>query len=838
MVIKIKPTYYHLMIKRFLCSLFIMILPFANQLYGQITMNGIVKDQKTELPLANVTIYCEQTQKVIDTDGEGKFTLIFEEEGSYDLIIYHHNYTTSNKSFNTENKELKLIIWLEPLSVDLSPVEIKARKKEIFALRSLNEIEGTTINAGKKTEVVILDLISANFAANISRQIYAQVAGLNIYEGSDGGLQLSIGGRGLDPNRTSNFNTRQNGYDISADVLGYPESYYTPPPNALNEIQIIRGASSLQYGTQFGGLLNFKLNKIPKDKVTAGKASLSVGSNGLLSSYTSLGFNKKGISLNVHYNYKRGDGYRANSEFTTNFLFSHLEYTINPTISLSAEFTYYTSLAKQAGGLTDQQFSENPFQSTRDRNWFDVDWKLYNIQYKHQLTNNSKIHLSFFGLSAGRKSLGFRGNPNNLNENPITALDEKDANGQFIHLRDLIIGEFKNYGLELRFLAKYQIAGKKSAFLIGSKWYDASNTAVQGAGSKGVDADFELQSTLFPDYPSQSDFRFPNRNLAFFGENIFHLNNKLSFTPGFRLEYINTGAIGNYNQVVFDNAGNPIANNKLTEDKNLKRNFILLGLGLEYKKSQALRLFANLSQNYRSITFSDIRIVSPTFIVDPDLNDEKGYTSDIGISGRIGRRLSYNAGLFSVWYQDRIGIILDDRANRLRTNIGDAFIGGFESLIDLNIREMFMAGNGDLRYRIYGNFAYTYSQYISSQKNNVVGKKVEFVPEINLKTGIKFNYRKLGASLQLTYLSKQFTDAQNSPIAQPGGARSGVIGEIPAYTIMDLDISYQFKSWKWNTGINNLMDKAYFTRRATGYPGPGIIPSEGRSWYLSMSYEW
>jgi Fe(3+) dicitrate transport protein len=51
-------------------------------------------------------------------------------------------------------------------------------------------------------------------------------------------LQLSIGGRGLDPNRTSNFNTRQNGYDISADVLGYPESYYATPTEALEEIQL------------------------------------------------------------------------------------------------------------------------------------------------------------------------------------------------------------------------------------------------------------------------------------------------------------------------------------------------------------------------------------------------------------------------------------------------------------------------------------------------------------------------------------------------------------------------------------------------------------------------
>ena len=89
----------------------------------------------------------------------------------------------------------------------------------------------------------------------------ASVAGLNIYQNDDAGLQLNIGGRGLNPNRTSNFNVRQNGYDISADALGYPESYYTPPSESLEEIQIIRGAASLQYGTQFGGLINFKMKK-------------------------------------------------------------------------------------------------------------------------------------------------------------------------------------------------------------------------------------------------------------------------------------------------------------------------------------------------------------------------------------------------------------------------------------------------------------------------------------------------------------------------------------------------------------------------------------------------
>ena len=143
----------------------------------------------------------------------------------------------------------------------LSEVQLNVRKKKIFALKRLKDVEETAIYAGKKTEVVLVEQSMANLASNNARQIYSQVVGLNIYQNDDAGLQLNIGGRGLDPNRTSNFNTRQNGYDISADALGYPESYYTPPTQALQRIEIVRGAASLQYGTQFGGLINFIMKK-------------------------------------------------------------------------------------------------------------------------------------------------------------------------------------------------------------------------------------------------------------------------------------------------------------------------------------------------------------------------------------------------------------------------------------------------------------------------------------------------------------------------------------------------------------------------------------------------
>ena len=71
-----------------------------------------------------------------------------------------------------------------------------------------------------------------------------------------------------------------------------------------------------------------------------------------------------------------------------------------------------------------------------------------------------------FGLQASRSAVGFRGNPINLNENPITGIDEQDADGNFISPRDLIIDEFNNWGLEAKYLKRYRLLNKNAVFLV------------------------------------------------------------------------------------------------------------------------------------------------------------------------------------------------------------------------------------------------------------------------------------------------------------------------------------------------------------------------------------
>lgn len=814
-------------------SIIILILLFVQIASAQYRVTGSVKDQNTGKPVTRAELFVKNTGDIKSTNIKGEFSLDLLDSGDYLIVVYAFGYEVKRLQLSVVG-DSSLNIEMAEFSRDLTEVVISQQREEVFSINRLKPVEGTSIFAGKKSEVILLDQALGNLATNNARQVYAQVVGLNIYESNDGGLQLSVGGRGLDPNRTANFNTRQNGYDISADVLGYPESYYTPPTEALQEIQVVRGAASLQYGTQFGGLINFKMKEPHPSKPLSWTSRQTVGSFGLFTSFNSVSGTVGKLSYYSYFNYKQSDGFRPNSGFESKNFFANLNYAINDRTSLSFDYSHLNYLAQQAGGLTDTQFNIDTNFSNRRRNWFEVNWNLLSLKFEHKFSSKTDLSINLFGLSASRNAVGFRGNPALLNSNPITELDEQDLNGTFLSPRDLIRGDFNNWGLETKYLTRYKIGSKDAVLLLGAKIYRADNDSRQGAGSIGIDADFDFYNQSFPDYPNQSEFNFPNRNLALFGEHIFYLNDKLSITPGFRYEFIRTESEGTYTQVNYDNAGNPILRQTLDDNREFDRNFLLLGLGASYEHSDGLEFYANISENYRSVTFSDIRTVNPTFIIDPNIRDESGFTADIGARGKWNKTVSYDIGAFSLLYDDRIGIILDDRANRVRKNIGKALIYGFEAFVDWNLTGIMGLDNQRFKFNWFVNSAFTASEYIESEENNVKGNQVEFIPSVNLKTGFKAGYKDLLLSLQFTHLSQQFTDVENSTIPADGDARNGVIGEIPAYSIMDLSLSYSLGKWRVETGVNNLLNEAYFTRRATGYPGPGIIPSDPRSYYLTL----
>lgn len=696
----------------------------------------------------------------------------------------------------------------------LKEVEVTDKKQSNFG--HMYQVDGMKIAAGKKSEVISVENLNVNKATNNTRQVYAKVAGLNIFENDGSGLQLSIGGRGLDPNRTSNFNVRQNGYDISADALGYPESYYTPPAEALSKIEILKGAAGLQYGTQFGGLLNFEIKQPGNDKKFAIESRQTVGSWNFLGSFNAISGTAGKLKYYAFAHYKKGDGWRPNSRFESFNGYADLHYHFNEKHMLGIEYTHMNYLAQQPGGLSDRMFEDDPRQSNRARNWFSVNWNLIDLEWDYRISPRTRWQTRAYTLIASRKAIGFR-------NNRVSVVDEGGK-------RDLLTGDFKNTALESRLLHRYNAGAQQQVLLAGVRAYRGTNTNRQGYVNNGNGANFEFNE----DETTQmvSDYSFPNLNLAAFAEHIVRLSSKLSITPGIRVEHIRTQAEGYYIERGYDMRDSIDYERRQDENRNLPRTFVLGGLGVAYKFNPTLEAYGNFSQNYRSVTFSDIRVVNPSFKVSPDIADERGWSSDLGMRGSISDVFRFDGNLFYLYYGNRIGEHgtkdTNGRDIRLRDNIGVAQIYGLETFMELDVLGL-LAKSSKFGVTIYNNLSLTEATYTKSPIGNVQGSRVEYVPFINWKAGAQFGYKTWKLTYQFSYLSEQYSEATNAT----DGGYSGVIGIIPTYYVMDLSAGWSYKWLTIEASVNNLANNMYFTRRATGYPGPGIIPGDGRSFYMT-----
>lgn len=781
----------------------------AGSLHAQYTIKGMVKGSAAEPLVATV----KWKDSLFSTNEKGEFSIADVAPGTHVLVIAHPLFSEQDEVVVVTDQDIFRTISLTRRVKELQQVTVRDKSKE-FGFTRLRNVEGFSIFAGKKTEAILPEKLTANLSTNNARQVYSKVAGLNIYENDGAGLQLSIGGRGLDPNRTANFNVRQNGYDIAADALGYPESYYTPPVEALRRIQIVRGAASLQYGTQFGGLLNFEMKQPGQEKGTEIVSRNTAGSFGYFATFNSINARFGKWSTYSFIQYKRGDGFRPNSGFNAKTAYADLHYNYAQNSHIGFEVTHMDYLAQQPGGLTDAMFKENPRQSNRSRNWFSVDWNLLDLEWEHELSSATRFNIRSFALLANRKSLGFR-----------PARPASPDNGTE---REMINGDFRNVGAEARLIHNYAFLGKNSVLLLGGRLYRGYNHSMQGYGNArgtGPDFGFPVDSLIL------SDYRFPNQNVSLFAEHIFYLNNKWSVTPGLRYEYIRTLAEGYYRSPERDLAGN-ITNNKAVGEKRVNpRGFLLAGVGVSFKPKDCMEFYGNVSQNYRSVTFNDIRITNPTLQVDPNIRDERGYSTDLGVRGNVRDVFNYDISAFSMLYGKRIGEIWKENSLiKIRTNVGKAFIAGLESYLELNVLKTGKQEKVPVDWSLFTNTAVIYSRYIESPYSNVKGKEVEFIPTLNVKLGSQLRYKAFKTSLQYSYLSEQYTDAQNSLEADP----TATVGILPAYGVLDWSLSYERKWLKLEGSVNNLTNKMYATRRASGYPGPGLLTADGRGVYLTV----
>lgn len=793
-----------------------------------VKLSGQVINPEGE-PLEDIFVYLDGHDRLEITDENGKFEFSLPNNTTYSLSFKGLGSTPILKKVTVlgdTNMEVRLSESIQKLEEVVIESEADA-----FGIRQLRSIEAGGLYEAKKTEVINIKKLIANKATNNARQAYSKIPSLNIWESDCGGLQLDVGGRGLSPRRTSNFNTRQNGYDISADALGYPESYYSPPLQAIDQIEIVRGAGALQYGSQFGGLINFKMKRGAKDKPAHFESENTYGAYNFFNTFNSFHGQDKKINHYSYVQYKRGDCFRCNSAFELFGGYTSMLLEASDKLKVGFDFTGMYYLTQQAGGLTDEQFAEDPEQSTRARNWFRVNWTLPAFTLEYTLSDRVKIYNRTFGLIARRSSLGM-----------LTTPDEGDPEDpeELPTNRDLIDGKFRNIGNETRVSYSYDTKrGLKNSLLVGVRMYRGFTNFSQYLGSAGSEASFERVDTALVSR-RKSDFDFPSLNAAIFAEKIIRLSPSLSIVPGFRYEYIQTEAEGTLTTPVPINSFDDVIEQDSSVFNEKNRSIFLYGLGLAKKLRDRYELYANATANYRAINFTDVQIQTNTQFVDPDIQDESGYSFDLGI-----RRLDFSpffleAGLFFLQIDDRIGEVLEDGL-RVRTNIGSGRIFGVELFFEADIYKL-LDKQSKHKLSLFINGSVNEGKYTKVNDRITAdglrtGNRLEDIPLYNIKTGLTYGFSNFSASLQATFIGEQFSDAQNTRVViTPLQETTGVFGEIPAYHVFDCSAKYVFsKTISLSGSVNNLFNRRYFTRRATAYPGPGIIPAVDRTWNITLS---
>ncbi len=689
----------------------------------------------------------------------------------------------------------------------LREVNISVQRETISRLP---QVQGTYLWSGKKSEVINLENVDANVAEKTPRQIFAKVPGVFVYDMDGTGNQTNISTRGLDPHRGWEFNIRTDGIITNSDIYGYPASHFSLPFEAVGRIELVRGTGALQYGAQFGGMLNYKLKQPDTTKAVGFETVNSIGSFGLLSTYNAVGGKIGKVQYSAFYSKRVSDGYRENSESDYEGQGVVLKYMPSANFSLKAELLRSNYLYQIPGPLTDAMFAGNPRQATRSRNYFNPEIYIPSLTAEWRISPRTRVQWTVSAVLGARNSV--------IYDRPATVGDTINAATVDYSPRQVDIDNFNSRTTELRLLQEYDLFGEKSLLVAGVQYFNNDMRRRQlGKGTTGSDFDLTIDESGWG-----RDLRFKTQNVAFFAENKFQLTRGLSVSPGIRFESGQSKMTGT--TTYYDPEDLPT---------DVEHDFPLLGLSADYVINSRQTIYAGWSQAYRPVIFKDIIPGSIFERTDKNLKNAYGHNAEIGWRGAAGG-FKWDVGVFRLKYNNRLGSVSVDEGGAfyvLRTNIGNSVTHGLEIFGEYGFR---LAEN--VRANVFTSTAFFDAKYqdaqfrVGNENHDIDGNRVESVPEWISRNGLNLKYKDLSVSFLYSYTGETFADPLNTVEPSPTGA----VGLVPAYGLLDLNASYRVRNLLFRLSVNNLTDEHYFTKRPSFYPGPGVWPSDGRSVVLTV----
>ncbi|MCX7697310.1 MAG: TonB-dependent receptor [Bacteroidales bacterium] len=683
--------------------------------------------------------------------------------------------------------------------------------KEVIIVDSIHPVNNSVFTflnlEGKKSLSIKISDQFTILSAKQPRHVFAQIPGVFEYDMDGTGNQINFSVRGLDPHRSWEFNVRKDQIITNTDLFAYPASHYSVPLEAIERIEYISGTAALQYGSQFGGLINYVSKRPDPEKFFSYENYFTFGNYKFLATFHRFSGSRGKFAYNTWLYLKSYDGYREYNHSTGNAQNITLFFYPWKDFMMRLEWTHSGYLIQLPGPLNDSMFRVNPRMATRQRNYYSPSIHIPSLNIFWKINQNIQLFFWTAYLTGSRNSVMF--------DKPANIPDTVSQNTLQYAPREVHIDKYGSYSSELKIKYSYSLFQKNHQFFAGvQSLINRTRRFQQGLGTAGTDYDLTVVNSTWG-----REVQYYTDHVAFFLENKLNVFKEFFWQFGLRYEKgtsIFKGKINYYDSEKLKNT--------------IPHDFPLLGSQLSYKPLKWLLMYVGYSQAYRPVLMKDIVPASSQEMVDKNLKDVRGHVAEAGVK----IVLPYFKGeitYFDILYKNRMGsIVQEDSMNNVyifKTNVGDSRNKGIELFgqIDYHFTQKFKA-------LAFTSISYLDARYISgilrkgNQNVNIAGNRVESAPEWTVRSGFLFSYKKLSLQLIYTYVDETFADPFNT--VEPNV--SGTVGLVPLYRLWDVSLSAELsKNVTFLMQINNLLDEKYFTKRPQFYPGPGIWPSEGRT---------
>lgn len=633
-----------------------------------------------------------------------------------------------------------------------------------------------------------------------------KVPGVVVRDEEGFGLRPNIGIRGLNPTRSTKVLLLEDGLPFAFAPYGDNASYFHPPIERYERIEVLKGTGMLRFGPQtIGGVINYITPEPPQ--AFEGEIDAAVGNEGYRRLRVALGAGGHRFDAMA----KEGDGARDNQSLRQGDFNYKFSTRLGDAQSLTLRATYLREDSQVTySGLTDAEYRAfgaryNPFKNDR----FDLERfgasATWGLALGDSASLSANAYYYEFHRDWGRQS------SSTTDGQCGAAFTNARLAGQVVNVdacnsRQMRNRDFTTWGIEPRLRATYTLGAVQGELEAGVRLHRERQARLQLNGASPTATTGTLVEHNLRDVAAWSAFV----------ENRFDFG-RLAIIPAIRfesMEFTRENRLG---------AGARGAE-RISE--------WIPGIGATFEASPGVQVFAGVHEGFAPPRVEDLIGNTGTVVA---VDAERSRNAELGVRGRLGRVFSYEVAAFDNDFDNQIAVgSIASGSTPLAQ--GQARYRGLEAAARATFEA---AGPG----QPYVQLAYT-ALPVAEQSSALVrvdngqavagsaaGRRMPYAPRHTGSLRVGYVVGGWDMAVESVYTSRQFADFANTASAPING--NGQVGALDATTLVNLAVNYAVGESGWTVygTVKNATDRTYIADRTRG-----ILPGAGRQVVLGASY--